>query len=89
MRRLAPWAASTASRRWREARGECVDCHRKDDAHAGTLDVLADADEWLARDAALPTSDADHVGCGRELFALFRNNVASADLGAGIFGDVA
>lgn len=59
------------------------------DAHAGTLDVLADADEWLARDAALPTSDADHVGCGRELFALFRNNVASADLGAGIFGDVA
>lgn len=59
------------------------------DAHAGTLEVLADADEWLARDAALPTSDADHVGCGRELFALFRNNVASADLGAGIFGDVA
>lgn len=59
------------------------------DAHAGTLEVLADAAEWLARDAALPTSDADQVGCGRELFALFRNNVAPADLGAGIFGDVA
>jgi len=59
------------------------------DAAAGTLGVLADSDEWLARDAAQPPSAADHVGCGRELFALFRDNVSSADLGAGVFGDIA
>jgi phosphogluconate dehydratase len=29
---------------------------------------------------------ASHVGAGRELFALFRNAVGSADLGASVFG---
>ena len=39
-------------------------------ASGGALDVLVDADEWAARELALQPSD--HVGTGRELFAMMR-----------------
>ncbi|GAB3040321.1 phosphogluconate dehydratase [Oleiagrimonas citrea] len=56
------------------------------DADAGTLDALVDADEWNARDFAHADLSASHSGLGRELFALMRNAVGSADAGAGVFG---
>jgi len=56
------------------------------DAEAGTLEVKLDAADLQSR----PTPDVDldghHHGLGRELFALFRNAAAPADLGAGVFG---
>ncbi|MEO8672337.1 MAG: phosphogluconate dehydratase [Tahibacter sp.] len=58
------------------------------DALAGTLDVLVDASEWEAREPVTSDLTAQHHGLGREMFALFRNNAASADLGGGIFGEL-
>jgi phosphogluconate dehydratase len=55
------------------------------DAVAGTLDVLADADEWNARPAATEDLVARHDGVGRDLFAAFRAHVGRADEGAAIF----
>ncbi|MBW3097337.1 phosphogluconate dehydratase [Pseudohoeflea coraliihabitans] len=54
------------------------------DAEAGTLEVLIDAEELAARDAA--TCDVSHyeTGMGRELFAQFRATAAPADQGAGL-----
>ena len=56
------------------------------DADAGTLDALVEAAEWDAREAAHADLAANHVGLGRELFALMRNAVGAADAGAGVFG---
>ncbi len=59
------------------------------DALGGRLDVLVDAREWQARAPVPPDTAADHAGCGRELFALLRAQVAAADLGAGVLGEPA
>ena len=52
------------------------------DAAAGTLDVLVDAPEWSAREPARAQL-ATH-GCGRELFATFRERVGAAEAGASV-----
>ncbi len=56
------------------------------DARAGTLEVLVDAQQWQARKADVQPRAAEQSGCGRELFALFRDRVGSADAGASVFG---
>ena len=56
------------------------------DADAGTLDALVDAAEWAAREHARADLAPNHTGLGRELFALMRNAVGTADAGAGVFG---
>ncbi|MFN3702195.1 phosphogluconate dehydratase [Thermomonas sp.] len=57
------------------------------DAEAGTLDVLVDAVEWAARDAAALDLSGNQAGMGRELFGLMRGNVGSAEEGASpLFG---
>ncbi len=60
------------------------------DAVAGTLDVKVDEATLAARTVATsPTLAAHHSGLGRELFALFRERVGSADTGASVFsGDL-
>jgi phosphogluconate dehydratase len=56
------------------------------DAVAGTLDVRVDDATLAARSLATsPTLAAHHSGLGRELFALFRERVGSADTGASVF----
>ncbi len=52
------------------------------DAEAGTLDVLVDAAEWHARVVDCPSIAASHAGLGRELFALMRAQVGTAEQGA-------
>lgn len=56
------------------------------DANAGTLDVLADMAEFMARAPATQDLTAEHFGMGRELFAGFRALVGAADKGASVFG---
>jgi phosphogluconate dehydratase len=56
------------------------------DAIAGTLELLVGANELAQREAATADLAAQHVGLGRELFAVFRHVVGSADTGASIFG---
>jgi phosphogluconate dehydratase len=58
------------------------------DADAGTLDALVEADEWAAREAVHADLSASHTGLGRELFALMRNAVGTADSGASVFGTI-
>ncbi len=54
------------------------------DAQHGTLNVLVDETEWQSRVAAtMPARDED--SCGRHLFTVFRQMVASADHGASVF----
>ena len=48
-------------------------------ANTGTLSVLVDADIWSARAAA--STPAQHVGTGRELFALMRAGAEEAEKG--------
>jgi phosphogluconate dehydratase len=48
-------------------------------ANTGTLSVLVEADIWSAREAA-PTP-AQHIGTGRELFALMRAGADAAEKG--------
>jgi phosphogluconate dehydratase len=55
------------------------------DARSGMLDVLVDADEWAAREAATADLSANQYGMGRELFAVFRSIAATADAGGGVF----
>jgi phosphogluconate dehydratase len=55
------------------------------DAVAGRLDVLVERDEWNARVPAQADLSAAQAGVGRELFALFRDRVGRADVGASIF----
>ncbi len=52
------------------------------DAEAGLLEALVDAAEWAARSTDIPSSDASHHGMGRELFALMRRQVGTAEQGA-------
>lgn len=52
------------------------------DSDAGTIDVRVDAAEWAARTPHRPDPAASHGGIGRELFALMRANVGSAEQGA-------
>ncbi|MHA6264094.1 phosphogluconate dehydratase [Arenibacterium sp. CAU 1754] len=54
------------------------------DAVAGTLDILTPDVE--KRTAVRPDLSANETGVGRELFAVFRRAVGSADSGATIFG---
>jgi phosphogluconate dehydratase len=56
------------------------------DAVAGRLDVLVERHEWNARIPAQADLSAAQAGVGRELFALFRDRVGRADVGASIFG---
>jgi phosphogluconate dehydratase len=55
------------------------------DAVAGTLSVSSD-DDPTARTAEPVDVSAGHTGMGRELFAVFRKQVSSAETGASIFG---
>ena len=55
------------------------------DARAGRLDVKVADDVWSSRGHAEADLSAAHVGMGRELFAVFRGGVGSADEGAAIF----
>jgi phosphogluconate dehydratase len=55
------------------------------DADAGTLEVLADAEEFHARQPVRIDLSANHQGTGRELFAAFRAITGSAAQGASIF----
>jgi len=52
------------------------------DCQAGRLEVLSEASEWAAREVATPDLTANQYGCGRELFATFRQQVSSAEQGA-------
>ncbi|HEX6832309.1 MAG TPA: phosphogluconate dehydratase [Rudaea sp.] len=58
------------------------------DALAGTLEVKVDNATLWNRPAASVDLSAHHHGVGRELFGLFRSVVGSADLGAGVFGEI-
>ena len=56
------------------------------DARSGTLEVLADATEFDAREPAEADISEYETGMGRELFGRFRALAATADQGAGILG---
>jgi len=52
------------------------------DAEAGTMDALVPAAEWNARESIAPDLSGNAHGTGRELFALMRAAVGSAERGA-------
>ncbi len=52
------------------------------DCEAGTLEVDVDTAELDARPAPQVDLSANHRGCGRELFGIFRHNAGSAEEGA-------
>jgi phosphogluconate dehydratase len=54
------------------------------DAPAGTLEVLVDAAEFAAREAATADLSGNDHGVGRELFRMFRANARPAEMGAGV-----
>lgn len=56
------------------------------DADAGVLQALVDETVWLQRE--IPHADLSlyHTGMGRELFAMFRDSVSSAEEGGATFG---
>ncbi len=56
------------------------------DATAGTLEILTDG--VLDRTPASADLSANQAGTGRELFAMFRNTVGTADTGATIFPEI-
>ena len=56
------------------------------DATAGTLEILTDG--VLDRAPATADLSANQAGTGRELFAMFRNTVGTADTGATIFPEI-
>ncbi|HEY5801771.1 MAG TPA: dihydroxy-acid dehydratase, partial [Burkholderiaceae bacterium] len=55
------------------------------DALQGTLDALVPAGEWNARLQASADLSGSHIGMGRELFAMFRTTVSTAETGATVF----
>ena len=55
------------------------------DATAGTLEALVPADVWAARTPAAADLTPNHVGMGRELFAMFRSTISEAEKGATTF----
>ena len=52
------------------------------DAETGRMDALVEPGEWAARHPAPVALAANHVGHGRELFALMRRQVSPAEQGA-------
>ncbi|MGI4936576.1 MAG: phosphogluconate dehydratase, partial [Janthinobacterium lividum] len=56
------------------------------DAEAGVLEALVDAAEWMRRGREEVDLASNEVGMGRELFAMFRNAVSTAEEGAATFG---
>jgi phosphogluconate dehydratase len=54
------------------------------DSTSGTL-AVADAEAVLQRDIPAMDMAASHAGMGRELFAMFRQNVGGAEAGGSIF----
>ena len=52
------------------------------DATKGVLEVLVDAGELNNREIEIPDITGNETGTGRELFAMFRANVGSAETGA-------
>jgi len=56
------------------------------DARSGRLDALVDEAEWSWRSAVEPDLSGNAQGVGRELFANFRAQVSSAELGAAALG---
>lgn len=56
------------------------------DAEAGTLQALVPQSEWLARPMATGDLSSNQTGTGRELFAMFRHAVSTAEEGAATFG---
>lgn len=55
------------------------------DAEHGTVDVLVEAAEFAAREAATTPTTGTQYGTGRELFSVFRQAVGRADQGASVF----
>lgn len=55
------------------------------DAIKGTLNVLVDEAEFMAREFASCDLSGNEFGMGRELFAAFRAIASNADEGAGVF----
>jgi phosphogluconate dehydratase len=55
------------------------------DAEAGMLQALVPESEWAARPIAHADLSSSHVGMGRELFAMFRKSVSTAEEGAATF----
>ncbi|WP_151445696.1 phosphogluconate dehydratase [Lacisediminimonas profundi] len=56
------------------------------DGEQGVLQALVDDATWQARGIEAGNLGAHQVGMGRELFAMFRNNVSTAEEGAATFG---
>ena len=56
------------------------------DAASGTLEALVPAAVWAARALAHTDLTPNHIGMGRELFAMFRSCVSEAESGATTFG---
>ncbi|MFC7514412.1 phosphogluconate dehydratase [Herbaspirillum sp. GCM10030257] len=56
------------------------------DAEAGTLQALVADAEWNVRGTPSVDLTSSHVGMGRELFAMFRGSVSTAEEGAATFG---
>ncbi|GAB3382432.1 phosphogluconate dehydratase [Lysobacter fragariae] len=52
------------------------------DAEAGVMEALVATREWDAREPALPSLQHNRTGVGRELFALMRAQVGTAEQGA-------
>jgi phosphogluconate dehydratase len=55
------------------------------DATQGTLEALVPSDVWAARKMATSDLSKNHIGMGRELFAMFREHVSAAEEGAAHF----
>jgi len=55
------------------------------DAEAGSLQALVPDSEWNQRAIESADLSASHVGMGRELFAMFRGSVGTAEEGAATF----
>ena len=56
------------------------------DATTGTLEALVPPQVWAARTPAAIDLTPNHVGMGRELFAMFRSTISEAEKGATTFG---
>ena len=46
------------------------------------MEALVDTETWAAREAVRPALAGNHAGLGRELFAMMRKQVGSAEQGA-------
>jgi len=58
------------------------------DVHEKRLELLVDEAELSRREAAVPDLEPNRHGVGRELFAVLRQNVGTAETGATIFDEV-